>query len=55
VALSYAIAFPALAVPLVALAVIVGFSRVVVGVHYPGDVLIGQLIAAATVVAVWTL
>ncbi|MCX5763551.1 MAG: phosphatase PAP2 family protein [Gemmatimonadetes bacterium] len=31
---------------------IVGFSRVRVGVHYPGDVVMGQLIAIATGVLV---
>jgi undecaprenyl-diphosphatase len=45
VAFIYASAFPSLALPLVALAVGVGMSRVFLGVHYPGDVLIGQLIA----------
>jgi undecaprenyl-diphosphatase len=55
VALAYGLAFPALAVPLVALATIVGFSRVCLGVHYPGDVLIGQLIAAGTALGVWLL
>ena len=48
VAAAYALAFPELALPLVVLAVLVGASRVFLGVHYPGDVLIGQLIAIAT-------
>lgn len=53
VALAYALAFPALSLPLIAFATIVGFSRVCLGVHYPGDVLIGQLIAAVTAISVW--
>jgi len=52
VAFIYASAFPSLAMPLVALAVGVGMSRVFLGVHYPGDVLIGQVIAVLTGVAV---
>jgi undecaprenyl-diphosphatase len=48
VAFVYASAYPSLAVPLVALAAAVGVSRVFLGVHYPGDVLIGQLIAVLT-------
>lgn len=48
VALGFAHAFPALTVPLVVLAALVGASRVVLGVHYPGDVLVGQALAWGT-------
>ena len=48
---TYALAFPMLALPLIALAVSVGASRVFLGVHYPGDVLAGQLIAIGTSLA----
>ena len=52
VALSYAIAFPRLATVLLPVALFVGFSRVRLGVHYPGDVLAGQIIAVATALVV---
>jgi undecaprenyl-diphosphatase len=51
IALSYAVAFPAATVPLVTLGIVVGWSRVALGVHFPGDVLVGQIIAALTVLA----
>jgi undecaprenyl-diphosphatase len=51
VALAYAVVFPALAPLLIAVAEAVGFSRVRLGVHYPSDVLVGQVIAIGTVAA----
>jgi undecaprenyl-diphosphatase len=48
VALVYGMAFPVWAVPLLLLALLIGFSRVRLRVHYPSDVLVGQLIAAVT-------
>lgn len=48
VALVYGSAFPLWAAPLLLLALLVGFSRVRLRVHYPSDVLVGQLIAAGT-------
>lgn len=52
VTLAYGVAFPHVAVPLVGFGLLVGWSRVALGVHYPGDVLAGQLIASATVLGV---
>jgi undecaprenyl-diphosphatase len=48
-AVSYAVTWPMLMVPLVALAVVIGATRVCLGVHYPGDVVAGQLLAIVTV------
>jgi undecaprenyl-diphosphatase len=48
VAFAYSVAYPTLAAPLLMLAITVGMSRVTLGVHYPGDVAVGQLLALLT-------
>ncbi|MFP5356116.1 MAG: phosphatase PAP2 family protein [Gemmatimonadota bacterium] len=53
VALGYAAVLPAVAPWFAALAVLVGFSRVALAVHYPGDVLAGQGLAVLTALALW--
>jgi undecaprenyl-diphosphatase len=52
VAFMYAVTFPVLAPPLLIVAGAVGFSRVCLGVHYPGDVVVGQAIAILTDIAI---
>ena len=54
VAFVYGWAFPPLGVVLIPLAVLIGMSRVCLGVHYPGDVLIGQVIAVLTAIPIVT-
>ncbi len=52
VAFMHATSFASLGWTMLLLAVLVGVSRVRLGVHYPGDVVVGQLIAIATGMAV---
>lgn len=52
VAFIHATTFHSLGWPLLVVAMLIGVSRVRLGVHYPGDVVVGQLIAIATGVAV---
>lgn len=44
-AVGVASAVPSLTLPLLLVAMLIGLSRVMLGAHYPGDVLIGQAIA----------
>lgn len=52
VAFGYATVFPGLTAALVLTAAMVGASRVALGVHYPGDVVMGHVLALLTGVAV---
>jgi undecaprenyl-diphosphatase len=51
VALGYASTHSHLAIPMLAAAALVGMSRVVLGMHFPADVVAGQLLAFLTAVA----
>ena len=55
VAFAYGMSMHAYALPLMVLAVIIGMSRVRLGLHYPSDVVAGQAIAMVTVLGFWFL
>ena len=48
VAISYASVLPQFSLVFIGVALLVGASRVFLGVHYPGDVIIGQIVAIVT-------
>ena len=52
VALAYALVFPQWSGLLLLAAALVGFSRVRLGVHYPSDVVVGQVLATLTTILV---
>lgn len=53
VGFAYAMSWHVYATPLLVLALIIGASRVRLGLHYPSDVIAGQAIAVVTVLGFW--
>ena len=54
-AILFSLAYPRSRIYLLAFATIVALSRVFVGVHYPGDVLVGAAVGSLFGLAVWKL
>jgi undecaprenyl-diphosphatase len=55
IAASVLLAVPLPGVPAIALAALVGASRVYLRIHYPTDVVVGQLIGGGVAVSVWAM
>lgn len=53
IAVTAAFAWPKWGIGFLALAFVIGFSRVYVGVHYPGDVLVGWAIGSFAAIVAW--
>ncbi len=54
-ALLLALQWPALGIPSLALALLIGISRIYVGVHWPSDVVAGAIWGSAVTILLWLL
>jgi undecaprenyl-diphosphatase len=53
IAVAVLVVHPRIGTLAIAVALIIGYSRVYVGVHYPGDVVAGALVGAAVTLVLW--
>jgi undecaprenyl-diphosphatase len=53
IAVAVVVLHPRIGTLLIAVALLIGYSRVYVGVHYPGDVVAGALIGAGVTLVLW--